>query len=80
MKLRNFLAFCLLWALFLCSSVMAAEKIEFNLDRMRQMNPVFSTYPDEKGIVWLKEETFARAEGVGVERTPRSAGTPFSRS
>ena len=69
MKLRNFLAFCLLLALFLCSSVMAAEKIEYNLDRMRQMDPDFSTYPDEKGIVWLKQDSFARPEGVGVERT-----------
>ena len=69
MKSRYFLAFSLLLALFLCPSVMAAEKIKYNLDHMRQMNPDFTTYPDEKGIVWLKQDSFARPEGVGVEKT-----------
>ncbi|MCR4819384.1 MAG: hypothetical protein K5841_10545 [Fretibacterium sp.] len=69
MRKMKFLAFSLLLALFLCPSVMAAEKIEYNLDRMRQMNPNFTTYPDEKGIVWLKQTTFAHVEGVGLERS-----------
>ncbi|MBR1671505.1 MAG: hypothetical protein IJ702_01120 [Fretibacterium sp.] len=63
---------CLLLALLLCVPCLpapGAEVIEYDLAHMRQMNPDFTTYPEEKGIVWLKQVSFARAEGGGVERT-----------
>ncbi|MCR5346427.1 MAG: hypothetical protein K6E38_01505 [Fretibacterium sp.] len=68
MRGRTFLAFCLFLALSLCPSALAVERLAYDLDRMRQMNPDFTTYPNEKGIVWLKQDTVARKEGVGIER------------
>ena len=40
---------------------------EYNLSRMKQMNPDFTTYPDAMGIVWLKHTVIARADSGGTE-------------
>ena len=41
----------------------------YNLRRMRQMNPDFSTYPESQGIIWLKRTTFTRSESGGMDIT-----------
>lgn len=41
----------------------------YDLERMRQLNPDFSTYPDSKGIVWLKRVSYRGAGDGGIERT-----------
>ena len=41
---------------------------DFNLTRMKSVNPDFTTYPDEKGIVWLKYSDVA-SSGNGLEIT-----------
>ena len=42
---------------------------EYNLSRMKQMNPDFTTYPDEFGLIWLKHVIFSRADTGGIEVT-----------
>lgn len=37
-----------------------SEAPEFNLSRMKNMNPDFTTYPEEQGIIWLKHVSVAR--------------------
>ncbi len=34
---------------------------------MKQMNPDFTTYPKESGIIWLKHVTFSRSDDGGTE-------------
>ena len=60
-----------LWLLLLALSPAASASSEplYDLGTMRRMNPDFSTYPDARGILWLKQTSFARSEGGGVERT-----------
>ncbi len=41
----------------------------YNLSRMKQMNPDFTTYPEAQGIIWLKHDTFSRSEDGGTEVT-----------
>ena len=39
----------------------------YNLSRMKQMNPDFTTYSDAQGIIWLKRVTVSRSESGGIE-------------
>lgn len=41
----------------------------YSLSRMKQMNPDFTTYPAEQGIIWLKRATFSRSDNGGTEIT-----------
>lgn len=41
--------------------------LDYNLSRMRQMNPDFATYPADQGIIWLKHTAISRSENGGVE-------------
>ena len=41
---------------------------DFNLSRMKSMNPDFTTYPNDNGIIWLKYSDVA-STGNGVEIT-----------
>ena len=45
-----------------------AETPDFNLARMKSVNPDFSTYPNENGIIWLKYSDVA-SSGNGLEIT-----------
>lgn len=45
------------------------EAPEYNLARMRQMNPDFTTYPEAQGIIWLKHVTVSRHDDGGTEFT-----------
>lgn len=58
-----FAALCL----FLPSA--GASVPEYDLARMRQLNPDFSTYPEARGIVWLKRVSCAPGRDGGMERT-----------
>ena len=42
---------------------------EYNLSRMRQMNPDFNTYPDAQGIIWLKRVNVSRSDNGGMQTT-----------
>ncbi|MBQ7734059.1 MAG: hypothetical protein IJT58_08600 [Synergistaceae bacterium] len=42
---------------------------EYNLSRMRQMNPDFTTYPEAQGIIWLKRVNVSRSEDGGMQTT-----------
>ena len=42
---------------------------EYNLPRMKQMNPDFTTYPEAAGIIWLKHTVFARSDTGGTDIT-----------
>ena len=42
---------------------------EYNLPRMKQMNPDFTTYPDEFGIIWLKHVIISRTNDGGMQVT-----------
>ena len=54
---------------FLCPPPAGASVPEYDLARMRQVNPDFSTYPDARGIVWLKRVSCGPARDGGTERT-----------
>ncbi len=54
---------------FLCPPPVGASVPEYDLARMRQVNPDFSTYPDARGIVWLKRVSCGPARDGGMERT-----------
>ena len=54
---------------FLCPPPAGASVPEYDLARMRQVNPDFSTYPDARGIVWLKRVSCGPAPDGGMERT-----------
>ncbi|MBQ6971047.1 MAG: hypothetical protein IJP86_01685 [Synergistaceae bacterium] len=41
----------------------------YNLSRMKQMNPDFTTYPEAAGIIWLKRTTYKRSESGGMDIT-----------
>lgn len=41
----------------------------YDLRRMKQMNPDFTTYPEEFGIIWQKKTTFSRSETGGISVT-----------
>lgn len=41
----------------------------YNLSRMKQMNPDFTTYPEANGIVWLKHAVVSRSDTGGMEIT-----------
>ena len=65
--MRSFWSRLLLWgvvcgvfSLFLMPRGASAQ--DYDLSRMRQMNPDFSTYPDAQGIVWLKQVSYGAAE------------------
>lgn len=45
-----------------------AETLDFDLPRMKSMNPDFTTYPDDNGIIWLKYADIA-SSGNGLEVT-----------
>ena len=45
-----------------------ADTLDFDLSRMKSMNPDFSTYPDDNGIIWLKYADIA-GSGNGLEIT-----------
>ncbi len=42
---------------------------EYDLSRMKQMNPDFAAYPDALGIVWLKHAVISRSDTGGMEVT-----------
>lgn len=44
-----------------------AEVPDYNLVRMKQMNPDFTTYPEASGIIWLKHAVYSRAPDGGME-------------
>ena len=41
----------------------------YNLQRMKQINPDFNTYPEAHGIIWLKHVTYSRSDTGGVDIT-----------
>lgn len=41
------------------------ESEGYNLRRMKQMNPDFTTYPESTGIIWLKRATYTRDNNTG---------------
>ena|GEM_PF-4411862 len=41
----------------------------FNLSRMKEMNPDFTTYPEASGIIWHKKVTYERSASGGVDIT-----------
>ena len=44
-----------------------AEDIEYDLQRMKQMNPDFTTYPEAAGIIWLKHSVYSSHKDGGTE-------------
>lgn len=50
-------------------SIIKAENLEYNLSRMKSMNPNFETYPEAAGIIWLKHVIFSRSDNGGIEAT-----------
>ncbi len=46
-----------------------AAEPEYDLSRMKQVNPDFATYPDALGIVWLKHAVISRSDSGGMEVT-----------
>ena len=42
---------------------------DYNLGRMKQMNPDFTTYPEASGIIWHKKVTYTRSESGGMDIT-----------
>ena len=45
------------------------ESPEYNLSRMKQVNPDFTTYPETNGIIWLKHVIFSPSPSGGIEIT-----------
>ena len=45
------------------------ETLGYDLRRMRQMNPDFTTYPEETGIIWQKKTVYSRSENGGIDVT-----------
>ena len=45
------------------------ETSGYNLQRMKHMNPDFTTYPEAAGIIWLKRVTYTRSESGGMDIT-----------
>lgn len=45
------------------------EGPEYDLLRMKQVNPDFTTYPEATGIIWLKHAVISRSESGGMEIT-----------
>jgi len=45
-----------------------SETLDFNLPRMKSVNPDFNTYPNENGIIWLKYSDIASSSN-GLEIT-----------
>ena len=45
------------------------ENNNYDLSRMKQMNPDFTTYPEAQGIIWLKHVEFSRSQDGGMEVT-----------
>ena len=41
----------------------------FNLTRMKEMNPDFTTYPEANGIIWHKKVTYERSKSGGIDIT-----------
>lgn len=50
-------------------SIFKDENPEYNLSRMKSMNPNFETYSDATGIIWLKHVLFSRSNSGGIEVT-----------
>ena len=46
-----------------------AETAGYNLARMKQMNPDFSTYPESAGIIWRKHTAFTPSPSGGMDIT-----------
>ena len=44
-----------------------AEGVEYDLSRMKQMNPDFTTYPEAAGIIWLKHSVYSSHKNGGAE-------------
>ena len=66
---RKFYAALLIIACLSLPSFAATPAPEYNLSRMRQMNPDFTTYPDAQGIIWLKRVNVSRSEHGGMQTT-----------
>ena len=45
------------------------ETAGYNLSRMKQMHPDFTTYPEAAGIIWLKNVTYTRSPSGGMDIT-----------
>ncbi|MBR1486941.1 MAG: hypothetical protein IJ597_06790, partial [Synergistaceae bacterium] len=46
-----------------------SETPDFNLSRMKSVNPDFTTYPNENGIIWLKySDVASSSNGLEVTR------------
>ena len=68
--LRRFsLGAAALGVFLLFSPAAEAKAPDYDLSRMRQLNPDFSTYPESKGIVWLKQVSYGAGRDGGMERT-----------
>ena len=64
---RKFLLIMLVFACA-CPAFSADRKVpEYDLSRMKQMNPDFTTYPEADGIIWRKYSVFDQATGGGLE-------------
>ena len=66
---RKFFAALLLIVCLSLPSFAATPAPEYNLSRMRQMNPDFTTYPEAQGIIWLKRVSVSRSEHGGMQTT-----------
>lgn len=45
------------------------DNSDYNLRRMKQMNPDFTTYPEANGIIWQKKVSYTRSESGGMDVT-----------
>ena len=45
------------------------DNSDYNLRRMKQMNPDFTTYPEANGIIWQKKVSYTRSESGGMDIT-----------
>ena len=50
-------------------SFVQSDTPDFNLSRMKIMNPNFKDYPEAMGIIWLKHVAISRAPNGGIEVT-----------
>lgn len=66
---RLFFSGAMLGILLLLPTVVGAEAPGYDLPQMRRVNPDFSTYPDARGIVWLKRVAYEPASAGGLLRT-----------
>ncbi|NLL37315.1 MAG: hypothetical protein GX256_07335 [Fretibacterium sp.] len=67
-KLFTLIGCLLFWGAMLLFSAVYAEALDYDLPRMIRMNPDFSTYPEARGVVWLRRVKYAHASQGGIER------------